>query len=197
MKAKKTISLILLILIIAMCGGILYTNSKYASSKTWTLTTDVAKYVFNISGKDSFDEEHTIDNLVLAQTCDTNSLANGKIAPGTSGSFEIVLDATGSDVAINYLVTFKNNSAHELPTNIKFQLDGQAWNFNDGISDTIYLNAESRKVTHTITWQWAYETKDEYDNVTEGDIADTADGINGFDYSFTVTAIGTQVNPIQ
>lgn len=195
MKAKKIISLILIILIVTILGGILYTNSKYASSKTGAISTDVAKYVFNISGKDSFNEEHTIDNLVLAQTCDNNSLVNGKIAPGTSGSFQIVLDASGSEVSINYLVSFKNNSSHKLPTNLKFQLDGQDWSFDDGISDTIYVNSESKEITHIITWQWAYETKDEQNNTLEGDLADTNDGLNGFDYSFTVTAVGTQVNP--
>ena len=195
MRARKTISLILLFLIIGISGGILYTNSKYVSSKTGAISAEVAKYVFDVSGKDSFNESHTIDNLVLADTCNSSSLVNGKIAPGTSGSFDIVVDASGSDVSINYFVSFTNNSGHNLPTNLKFKLDGVDWSFDDGISNTIFVNSDSQIVTHKITWQWAYETEDSENNITAGDLADTTDGLNGFDYSFTVTAIGTQLNP--
>ena len=38
----------------------------------------------------------------------TNILKNKTIAPGTNGSFDIVLDATGANVAIDYAVTFDN-----------------------------------------------------------------------------------------
>ncbi len=195
MKAKKIISLILLILMISVLGGILYTNSKYVSSANGSITADVAKYVFKVSAKDSFDEAHTLENLVLASTCNPKTLTNGKIAPGTSGSFDIVLDATGSDVAVNYNVTFTNTSGHTLPQNIILKLDGQAWSFEDGISDTIYLDSASKMVTHKITWEWPYETKDEQNSVVAGDLMDTTAGTSGFDYSFTVTAIGTQALP--
>lgn len=195
MKVRKTISLVLLLLIIGITGDIFYTNSKYAASKTGELSAEVAKYVFDISATDSSNESHTIENLVLADTCDETTLANGKIAPGTSGSFDIVVDAEGSEVAINYTVTFKNNSNNALPTNLKLKLDDKDWTFADGISNTIYVNSDSKSVTHHITWEWPYETKDENDNTLAGDLADTQDGINGFNYTFTVTAIGAQVNP--
>ena len=68
-------------------------------------------------------------------------------------------------------------------------LDGQAWNFEDGISGTIDANSNQKEVIHTIAWNWAYETAD-------GDEADTIDGQNSFDYTFDITAVGTQVNPI-
>lgn len=112
-----------------------------------------------------------------------------KLLHGTEGSFDIVIDTTGAEVGVKYDITFKlNGSNTKLPTNLVFKLDGDSWNYADGITGTIDANAESKTVTHTITWSWPY-------NTTNGDATDTTDGINAFDYSFTVNAIGTQVKP--
>lgn len=188
-KAIMLVALLLVVVIIAICG-IVYTNSKYISATNGNASTSVAKWVFNVTGNDTYSNTDTVENLRIAQTCDEKTLVNGKIAPGTSGSFDIIVDTTGTEVGVNYNVVFtKSNENTSLPTNLKFQLDGTDWNYTDGISGKIDSNSSSKEVTHTITWSWDYETPN-------GDIADTSDGINSLDCSFNVTATGTQIKPV-
>jgi len=196
MKKRRLISLILILLIVIMSLGLFHTNAKYTSMVNGNVTTSVAKYVFNVTATDSYDATDTIDNLILAQTCDEKTLINGKIAPGTSGSFDIVVDSTGAEVGINYEISFSNNTEHDLPKNLVFTLDGDNWDFDEKISGTIDANAESKIFNHTILWSWAYETADDEGNTIIGDTEDTKDGKNAFDYSFTVTATGTQSKPL-
>ena len=144
MKKRRLISLILILLIVIMSLGLFHTNAKYTSMVNGNVTTSVAKYVFNVTATDSYDATDTIDNLILAQTCDEKTLINGKIAPGTSGSFDIVVDSTGAEVGINYEISFSNNTEHDLPKNLVFTLDGDNWDFDEKISGTIDANAESK-----------------------------------------------------
>lgn len=196
MKKRRLISLILILLIVGISLSIVYTNAKYTTTFNGGVSTSVAKYVFDITATDSYNSTNTIENLVLAKTCDEKTLVDGNIAPGTSGSIDIILNATGSEVGIGYEVTFANTSGHELPTNLVLKLDGENWNTSKKITGTIDANATDKTVTRTIEWSWEYETKDGANSVVVGDTADTNDGINAFDYVFTVTAKGTQVEPI-
>ena len=191
MKSRRILSLAIVLIVVVLSLGIVYTNAKYTSTVTGNVSASVAKYVFNLIGTDSYNSKHTLSNLVLAQTCEPETLIDGKIAPGTSGSFDLIVNCDGAEVGIGYNITFTNTSenARELPTNLVLTLDGQAWNFEDGISGTIDANSNQKEVIHTIAWNWAYETAD-------GDEADTIDGQNSFDYTFDITAVGTQVNPI-
>ncbi len=194
MKKRKVISLILILLILFIFINLLYTNAKYTSTANGRATASVAKYVFNVTGSDSFGGTD-IKALTLAETVDEKTLVNGKIAPGTSGSLDIVVDTTGAEVAINYEVTFLNNNEHALPKNLLFKLDGKKWSFDEKIKGTIYANAENQTVTRRIEWSWAYETADDTGDITNGDIDDTTDGINAFDHSFSVIATGVQAKP--
>lgn len=191
MKSRRILSLAIVLIVVVLSLGIVYTNAKYTSTVTGNVSASVAKYVFNLTGTDSYNSKHTLSNLVLGKTCKPETLIDGKIAPGTSGSFDLIVNCDGAEVGIGYNITFTNTSenARELPTNLVLTLDGQAWNFEDGISGTIDANSNQKEVIHTIAWNWAYETAD-------GDEADTIDGQNSFDYTFDITAVGTQANPI-
>ena len=136
----------------------MYSNAKYTSTFNGSVSASVAKYVFNVSANDSYSTADTIANLKLGQTCDATTLVNGKIAPGTSGSFDIVIDAENSDVGIEYEVSFEDNN-------------------------------ENKTITHTVTWEWPYET-------VGGDTNDTIDGQNGFNYQYDITVTGTQAEPV-
>ena len=147
MKKKRLISLILILLIVFISLSIVYTNAKYTSTVNGNVTTSVAKYVFDITATDSYNSTNTIENLVLAETCDEKTLVDGNIAPGTSGSIDLVLNATGSEVGIGYEVTFANISEHELPTNLVLKLDGENWDTDKKITGTIDANANDKTVT--------------------------------------------------
>lgn len=120
---------------------------------------------------------------------------------GTSGSFDLIIDATGSEVGIKYDVDFKNET--NKPSNLKFKYnDGTTEHKFDQIEDleqyfTDTINADDNNKTRTLTidWVWDYETKDNGETLDENDKIDTNEGLNALDYSFDVIVTGTQVIP--
>ncbi len=197
MKAKKIISLILVVLIIGISGGILYTNSKYITSAEGRFSADVAKYRFNLSVLNNNGEAQDIANFVLADTSNNKNVANGQIAPGTSGAFDVVVDATGSEVSVDYTVTFENTSGDSLPRNLKMYLDGESWSFDKNIKGSFDIaDSETQSRTFHITWEWPYETPNENNSVAASDTVDTLDGLKNLNYSFKVIAVGTQAKAL-
>lgn len=67
------------------------TYSKYTNVVSGDGETQVAKWSFKVN---SATEEFA--TIKLAETYDKETLTNGKIAPGTKGSFDIIVDATRS-----------------------------------------------------------------------------------------------------
>lgn len=87
MRKLKISFIVVLLMIISIVLGLAYTNAKYTSQIAGQISASVAKYVFEVSATDTYSSANTIEKLVLAQTCNNNTLINGKIAPGTSRKF--------------------------------------------------------------------------------------------------------------
>ena len=189
-KKKVLISLcIILIIILGLIAGSVI--AKYQSQIIAQGNVDVAKWVFTLNGNNTSYKTIKIDS-----NYDESTLVNGKIAPGTQGSFDIVLDATGSEVGVEYAVTFMNEK-HK-PTNMKFIFNNQEYDslkdIETNLTGIIDANATSKKVTYTINWLWDYETGDS-NQIQTNDKIDTNEGTIDAIYSFDVIATGTQVMP--
>lgn len=126
MTNKKKIVLIVAILsmiVISFMGG--QSFSKYISQVKGYGQFDIAKWSFLVNGQES--SMNTID---LSSTCNNGTLINNKIAPGTEGNFNIEIDATGSEVGIQYQVTFDEKS--QKPNNLFFIYNRSTYaNFSD------------------------------------------------------------------
>ena len=111
-KKKKILILlcILMIIIFSIIGGSVI--AKYQSRIIAQGNADVAKWVFTLNGTNV-----SYKTIKINSSSDESTLVNGKIAPGTQGSFDIVIDATGSEVGVEYAVTFLNEKCK--PTNMK------------------------------------------------------------------------------
>ena len=164
------------------------TFSKYTNKIIGNGETEVAKWHFEVN-----DQTEEFATIKLADTYDKSTLTNGKIAPGASGSFDLVIDASDSEVGVKYEVDFQDET--NKPTNLKFKNGGQSFDNIDDLeqylTDTIDADDTNKVRTLTIDWEWEYES----DNMAEDDKVDTEDGINAFDYTVNVVVTGTQVNP--
>ncbi len=113
---------------------------------------------------------------------------------GTSGAFDIVLDTTSSDVAIDYAIKFDN--CLNKPSNLKFTYNGTTKStlqeLESLLKGRITLN-DSRTKTITIYWTWDYQTGNNDEEIKRNDKIDTNDA--GKDFTFDITITGTQVNP--
>ena len=106
MSKKKTALLVICLLLALILSFMIgKTFSKYISEVKGTGTAEIANWVFKVNGK-----EDAIQNVNLLSTYNNETLINNKVAPGTSGSFNIVVDATGSEVGVDYVIQFLNES---------------------------------------------------------------------------------------
>jgi len=190
---KKKIVLIVAILsmiVISFMGG--QSFSKYISQVKGYGQFDIAKWSFLVNGQES--SMNTID---LSSTCNNGTLINNKIAPGTEGNFNIEIDATGSEVGIQYQVTFDEKS--QKPNNLFFIYNRSTYaNFSDlayALKGVINADAENKKISIPIKWIWEYETGNSPELREPEDAEDTQDGKTLQNYAFDVIVTGTQVEP--
>ena len=186
---KKSIGFMVLLLLVGLTSGFVGgTFAKYTGQVSKSGTATVAKWAFETdnSGSATFD-------VNLSTTADATTLAkvNGKqrIAPGTAGSFSITLTNPTSEVGVNFTVAL--DSIEDKPTNLKFYKDAQHTTElvpgTGTITGQIKSN-DSTGIAVPIYWEWKYET-------TNGDAADTADGIAAESLTIGLTITGVQTQP--
>lgn len=191
-KKKAIVSAIIIaIVLMSFICGIVF--AKYQTTIKGDGGATVATWSFEANGSDT-----TVTNVDLASAYDADTLVAGKIAPGTSGSFDIVVNATGSDVAVDYSIKFANEQGK--PDNLKFKYENTESSTLAGLESslvgTINLNEKNMMKVITIYWEWPYETGEE-NNIKQNDVKDTNAGIAGGSYTFDVIVTGTQVEPQQ
>lgn len=191
-KSKKIVLLCIAIIaiILSFVGGHAY--AKYMSKVTGNGTAEIASWNFKVN-----ENEEKIQTISLKSTINNETLVNNKIAPGTEGSFQIKLDATDSDVGINYNIKFENET--QKPTNLKFIYDGITYNsiseLGNILTGIINANDENKIKTLSIDWNWQYETGSTTEEIGANDIIDTQEAKQINNYNFDIIISGTQVMP--
>ena len=190
-KNKGAVVVLALALIVAIILS-MYAYSKYTSTLTGNGTSTVAKWSFKVNG-----QTQTIPDIELGETMDAHSnVVDKKLAPGTSGHFDLILDGSGSEVAIDYNIKL---AITQKPTNLKFYLDDKYQtpiSETDGtlnIAGSIALEDVNTPLTKTIYWQWPYETGKTSNEIDKNDETDTKD--SGKNVTMTITVTGTQRDP--
>lgn len=104
-KNKNTsldLTTIILIVIVVISAIGLYAWAKYILSKNENATAQVAKWSFKVI--DGNTETKDVLDFPITRTDNNTSVADGKIAPGTSGEMQIIIDTTGTQVSLIYNV---------------------------------------------------------------------------------------------
>lgn len=199
---KKTLYKIILLIIIIIFLILMFTSKKLKSNDlfqdflftklfgTQSLEEETPKqiqYIFDISYRNM-----QLKNVNLQDTINAKTLVNEKIAPGTSGEFDIVLRA---NKATNYKINFisKNNK----PKNLKFVAKYENVNISkekDSLEDLENnlvgtLKKDEQKII-TINWYWNYEISEEENK------QDTYDAENLKKYEFDIYTIGEEEDVI-
>ena len=190
-KSKNKGAVVVLAIIVAIVLS-MYAYSKYTSTLTGNGTSTVAKWSFKVNG-----QTQTIPDINLGETMDAHSnVVDKKLAPGTSGHFDLILDGSGSEVAIDYNIKL---AITQKPMNLKFYLDDKYQtpiSETDGtlnIAGSIALEDVNTPLTKTIYWQWPYETGKTSNEIDKNDETDTKD--SGKNVTMTITVTGTQRDP--
>lgn len=186
-KTIKIIKILSAILLVVMLQAMGYTYAKYITSETGTGQAEIAKWGFQIVKNGSETKK-----VSLVNTVNNDTLVDGKIAPGTSGAILIAVDATPSEVDVDYTIQFANEK--NKPNNIVFTHNGTEYS---SLSE-IVVNGEfdyetvNKKREHAVLWRWAYETGTTNKEKTTNDELDTQDANTITQYTFDIIATGTQ-----
>lgn len=195
-----------LVLSLISTGLLSTTLAKYTTTVTGSGTAVVAAWSFKANNQSASMAEISLSDTLEGVT---DKLAPKRLAPGTNGSFNIVIDGQGSETSIEYTISFNGIDEGEIPTNLKFysdstcnneyEFEGSLVGFQNGryIKDTIEIDGSSKTIdapiTEKIYWKWPYETGTTPEEIVAGDTADTAD--QDSEVTFDITVTGTQVDP--
>lgn len=167
----RLVAVLAVVMMFTMCfvGG---TFAKYTSSGTGTDTATVAKWSFKVGEADiAASNEFTFDLFKTIK--DSNGIDNETdmspddgtiIAPGTQGSFDLVL-TNASQVTAQYAIDYTVTNTGNIP--VQFSVDGGTHWTNDladvAASDSTKLAANSGTTTITVQWKWDFNGNDTTD----------------------------------
>lgn len=155
-----------------LVGG---TLAKYTSAVTGTGSAYAAKWEVAFkadSNKTSATTERTtdftLDALKDTRTSSTDLVSDGKIAPGSTGSFAVEIDGKNTEVAYDYAITLNKTGLNGIP--IKFYSDSaMTTEITAAITGSVKPADATKKKTQVIYWKW--DTP-----IANGDTADTTIG---------------------
>ena len=163
--------------------------SKYISEIKGNGSADIARWNFKVN-----DGKEEIQTIELKSKYNNDIISENKIAPGTEGSFDIRIDASQSDVGIDYDVKFVDETLK--PTNLKFIYEGQQYDNISALSDILSgkfdANIEEKQKVFTINWIWPYETGTTDEEKNRNNKIDTDEAQKIANYSFKVIVSGVQ-----
>lgn len=142
------------------------------------------------------NNKEEIQKISLMSSKENISTLDRKIAPGTSGSFTISIDATLAEVDIKYHI--KSIDETNSPQNLKFIFEEKEYDsfksMEEDLTGTITSSEEDKTRTFEIKWEWKYETGTTKEEIMQNDLKDTEDMRNIRNYDFTICVSGEQIN---
>ena len=101
---------ILLIGIIILLASIIIGNTvaKYVTSTSSNADINIARWQVLVNNED-VTSAATLNNIITPVFPGNNNIAEGVIAPSAEGYFDIIIDATNTDVSLRYEVTTSAN----------------------------------------------------------------------------------------
>ena len=186
------VALALTFVSMTLMGG---TLARYVTEVTGNANAEVAAWSFKANASDTKFTNIDLGSTTNRTKYDAKDIKDGVIAPGTKGTFDIVLDGSNSDVGVDYTVKIAAKSGTTLPTDLTFKVingTGEATDYtlNSDITGTIGYDAiaANMKKTITVSWEWAF---DENDTTSSNDntYADKT-------WTLDITASGSQTTPV-
>ena len=170
---NKIIYVLCAIMIFASIYEITDTYRLFESNKTKLVDNPIASWNILINNSNlNQNKTFTINNF---QIDENTTVKNGRIAPGTTGYFDIEIDPSDTDVSIRYDITF---DCSKLPSNLTVEsieetngytiVRTDAYTYSNIITLTNIKNGVKNNIRVHIKWQ----------NVEEQNQNDTEIGLN-------------------
>ena len=155
------------------------TYAKYITSISNNSDIGIARWNVLVNNTD-VTSSGTLTNIITPIFPGNNNIANGVIAPTAEGYFDVVIDATNTDVSLSYEITTTAN-----PTSIVTDLQLSGYSIDNGqrqavvadqngdfkVTGTILYNSQDKDVSLRIYLKW---NDDENNGATMDNDDDTA-----------------------
>lgn len=172
MKRRCTIGLISITCLLLTIFYIIKTYSIFESNVTGQIEMQNGKWIIYINNTDISNGENknfVIDRIEIEEN---NRTENGKIAPGLSGKFNIVIDPTNTDVSVRYDIIFDLSKLEGTKIQINSIKETEQGNTFIKTGDNTYtgviqLSDIQKGVTHKIEVEFDWQedqTTDEEDS---------------------------------
>jgi len=153
---KKFILLIAITCLFLSFISIQDTYAKYTSSIDETTDISIARWRILVNDYD-IRSSSTTSNIITPQFSGGTNIASGVIAPTATGYFDIIIDATDTDLAFNYTISISND-VNSLVSDVNITscyLDTTPVSVVNGVvSGTVGLGDARRQTLHVyIEWR--------------------------------------------
>lgn len=203
-KENKLTKVAIFALLIAIVAIVLVsgTYARYTTNLTGTSSVQIAKWAWNISGDDidantteyTLDLFSTIKDTATYGTTNEAHVIDGKIAPGTTGAFDIQI-TNKSEVDAEYSVTF--GEENPLGAAIEYSTDGgKTWGSVAVLDVATTSIGQNETVTVPIQWRWAFTAEGNAAAQVDRNNADTLVGF-GADTTDTTVPVVTVTATLQ
>ena len=160
---------ILLIGIIILLASVIIGNTvaKYVTSASSNADINIARWQVLVNNED-VTSAATLNNIITPVFPGNNNIAQGVIAPSAEGYFDIVIDATNTDVSLRYEVTTSANEESIVQDLVLsgYSIDNgerqeivEDENGNFKIQGDIRYNSQDKDVTLRVYIKWNDDTE--------------------------------------
>ncbi len=157
MRYNRKIILLMLCVSILLCILTMQeTYAKYSTSNNATSNMSIARWRILVN---NFDIRNDLSASTVIQPVfsGNNNISDGYIAPTANGYFDILIDATETDVSFNYQISLNQNSDNEV---IDLAITGYSINngatqtYNNNITGSINKNDVNKtmQIRVFVTW---------------------------------------------
>ncbi len=194
MTKNKLKFLIAIIALIICIGQIKQTYAKYTESKTGDAEFEVACWRILLNNSD-ITEGSTMSSLINPVYENSTTVASGVIAPGSQGYFDIVVNATNTDVTFSYNISITSSVSTDVEDLIisSYQINNgpvtavQGGGINN-LTGTVNYNDQNKVINLRIYFEWFEGNGEQMNNA-----ADTAASVGGGTGKININATFTQV----
>ena len=168
----KVIILVILIIAVVILAGFAY--ARYMTTKSGQAEVEIAKWNFNVTAGSS--QTLSIDLADTRLANDTTEVDRTKVAPGTKGALALNINATGTQVSLEYDIDI---GLTRIPENLIFYSDSNMTNAILKENGKIHLdgffgaNDTNKTATKNLYWQWKLETGTTQAEIDSNDLLDS------------------------
>ena len=192
-KKNRMLKIIILIILAATLMALIgFAYARYVTTKSGQTEVEIAKWNFNVTAGSSQNLSIDLADTRLAN--DTTEVDRSKVAPGTKGAFALNVNATGTQVSLEYDIDI---SLTRIPENLIFYSDSSMTNTLLKENGNIHLdgffgaNDTNKTATKNLYWQWKLETGTTQAEIDSNDLLDSA--WMGDEIILDIQATGRQV----